>query len=140
MIENIEITRFRGIKSLKLEKVARLTIIGGKNNCSKTSILEALSMLYDNKNPMLFAKISSGRGLNIFPIEPEFVFAPLFNEFDISNPIKINTNKNTKDARNLNISIDKKHINNIQVPNLNFQNNMGIATESLKFEYSKSSS
>ncbi len=140
MIENVEITRFRGIKLLTLEKIARLTIIGGKNNCSKTSILEALSMLYDNKNPMLFAKISAGRGINVYPMETEFVFAPFFNEFEINNSIRIITNKNIKDARTLNISIDKRHINNVQVPNLNFQNNMGIATEALKLEYSKGSS
>lgn len=140
MINKVEITRFRGIQSLKLDDVRMLTVIGGKNNCSKTSILEALSMLYDNKNPIMFAKISAGRGINIISMETDFIFAPFFYQFDMSNPIKIEINKNSKSTnRSLNISIDRKYKSNVQIPNINFQNNFGIATEALKFEYLKDS-
>ena len=45
MIETIHIKNFRGIKELKLENLGQINIIAGKNNSSKSSILEALALL-----------------------------------------------------------------------------------------------
>lgn len=55
IIENIHIETFRGIKELKLEDLAQINILTGKNNSGKTSVLEMLKnfrnfMDWDHQN------------------------------------------------------------------------------------------
>lgn len=50
-ISGIDIQRYRGITSLKLDKLQRINILTGDNNSGKTSVLEVLSIL---KNPGSF--------------------------------------------------------------------------------------
>lgn len=47
----VEIDGFRGLRSLNLEGLGRVNILVGKNNCGKTSVLEALSILCNPQNP-----------------------------------------------------------------------------------------
>lgn len=44
-IKNINITTYRGIKSLQLSDLAPINILTGDNNCGKTSILEVIESL-----------------------------------------------------------------------------------------------
>ena len=39
--EQLKIENFRGIKSLEINDLARINLFVGKNNCGKTSVLEA---------------------------------------------------------------------------------------------------
>ncbi|WP_244409564.1 AAA family ATPase [Methanocaldococcus jannaschii] len=58
MIETIHIKNFRGIRELKLENLGQINIIAGKNNASKSSILEALALFLSAKEGFsLFIKI-----------------------------------------------------------------------------------
>ncbi|NQU21683.1 MAG: AAA family ATPase [Candidatus Nealsonbacteria bacterium] len=50
MISSIEITRFRGIREGKLEDLAPLTVLVGRNGCGKTSVLDAL-LVAGSRNP-----------------------------------------------------------------------------------------
>lgn len=45
-INSICIRNFRGLRNLSCDNLARFTIIGGRNNCGKTSFLEAVEMLF----------------------------------------------------------------------------------------------
>ena len=45
MITNFEINNFRGIRHLTLEELKPITLISGKNNVGKSTILEALFYL-----------------------------------------------------------------------------------------------
>jgi len=47
----IEIDGFRGLRSLNLEGLGRVNILVGRNNCGKTSVLEALAILCQPQNP-----------------------------------------------------------------------------------------
>lgn len=61
-ISGIDIQRYRGITSLKLDKLQRINILTGDNNSGKTSVLEVLSIL---KNPAQFSSwldVSRGDG------------------------------------------------------------------------------
>lgn len=40
--KHIEIHNFRGIESLKINNIKQVNLITGKNNCGKTSVLEAV--------------------------------------------------------------------------------------------------
>lgn len=55
IIENIHIKTFRGLNNLKLEDLAQINILTGKNNSGKTSVLEMLKnfrnfMDWDHQN------------------------------------------------------------------------------------------
>jgi len=53
----VEIDGFRGLRSLNLEGLGRVNILVGQNNCGKTSVLEALSILCQPQNPREWIKI-----------------------------------------------------------------------------------
>ena len=48
IIENIHIKTFRGLNNLKLEDLAQINILTGKNNSGKTSVLEAMVRYIQN--------------------------------------------------------------------------------------------
>jgi AAA15 family ATPase/GTPase len=50
MIETISIRNFRGIDKLNLDNLGQINIIAGKNNSSKSSILEALALFLGAKD------------------------------------------------------------------------------------------
>ncbi|MFM2343505.1 MAG: hypothetical protein RLZZ210_113 [Pseudomonadota bacterium] len=55
MLNSIEINNFKGIKHLKIDKLNKITIIGGKNNCGKTSVLSAIdSFFYSNIDEYIY--------------------------------------------------------------------------------------
>lgn len=45
MIQKLTIENFRGIKELSLDDMKRISILTGKNNVGKSSVLEALFFL-----------------------------------------------------------------------------------------------
>ena len=53
----IEIDGFRGLRSLHLKNLGRVNILVGSNNCGKTSVLEALSVLCQPQNPQEWVRM-----------------------------------------------------------------------------------
>ena len=49
MLTSIELTGFRGFHQLKLEGLSRVNLIVGKNNSGKTSLLEGICHVFENK-------------------------------------------------------------------------------------------
>ncbi|MFI3296900.1 MAG: AAA family ATPase [bacterium] len=101
MIDKLEINNFRGIRSASIEKLARVNIFFGKNNCGKTSLLESLFLLSGMSNPTLSLNINHNREylrLNISDLDINFY------NLDASNPIVIRGYKNDALARELEIT------------------------------------
>ena len=44
MIRNLKLERYRGFDSYELTELSRVNLLVGKNNCGKTSILEAIDL------------------------------------------------------------------------------------------------
>ena len=61
--EQLKIENFRGIKSLEIDDLARVNLFVGRNNCGKTSVLEAAFLLTGMSNPALIPRIENSRGL-----------------------------------------------------------------------------
>ena len=61
MIESIEIKNFRGIHHGKIEGLSQVNLFFGKNNCGKSSLLEALFLVCGQSNPLLPATINAMR-------------------------------------------------------------------------------
>ena len=51
MLERLHIKNFRALRDLEMDELARINLIGGRNNSGKTSLLEALFLLSAAGNP-----------------------------------------------------------------------------------------
>ena len=53
MIKTLKLHRYRGFESYQLTDLARVNLVVGKNNCGKTSILEAVELLMSLGHPLV---------------------------------------------------------------------------------------
>ena len=53
MLTSFTVTNFRNLESVTLERLGRMTLIGGKNGVGKTALLEALWLLAGSDLPEL---------------------------------------------------------------------------------------
>ena len=87
MLTDIRVKNFRGLRSLTLDRLGRITLVGGKNGVGKTALLEAIWMLSGPDLPELSQRINSMRGLPSFG--PESIFHDIFTDYDIESRIRI---------------------------------------------------
>lgn len=64
MFSKIEIDRFRGIRCADIDGFKQINLFFGKNNCGKSSLLEALFLASGPSNPVLPVSINIFRGYN----------------------------------------------------------------------------
>ena len=77
--DKISIKGFRGIKSLEISGLSRVNLFVGKNNSSKTSVLEAVYILCGAYNPNLLINVDNFRGMILD--EPNKLLY-IFNDLD----------------------------------------------------------
>ncbi len=85
--QSLMIENFRGISNLEINDLKKINLLVGRNNCGKTSILEALFLLSGMSNPQLPVNIHNFRNLLLTSDED---FSYMFNNMDFSTPININ--------------------------------------------------
>ncbi len=96
MIKNISIKNFKQFRDLKLDNLTAITIIGGKNNTGKTTLLEALFMFYDRANPEVILRHRHWRGVNLIDLSPSLLWAPIFHAYDMHKEVLISIKENNK--------------------------------------------
>ena len=84
--KSIKIENFRGIKTLEISDLKRVNLLVGRNNCGKTSILEAFFLVSGISVPDLTVKIHNFRGLILTNDED---FSYMFSNLDFSSQIHI---------------------------------------------------
>src|SRR5437016_2296028 len=89
MIEKVELTNFKGFKSLRVKNFSKITLLGGENSVGKSSILEAIFMFFDRGNPEFIVRQFAWRRLGRIHLSTEQMFAPVFNDYSMSNAIVI---------------------------------------------------
>lgn len=62
MIQTLHLQGYRGFKSFSLSNLKRVNLLVGKNNCGKTSILEAMNFLVSKGNPTVLSGSAYRRG------------------------------------------------------------------------------
>jgi AAA15 family ATPase/GTPase len=82
----LEINNFRGINSFIAEDLKDINLFVGKNNSSKTTVLEALFLLLGASNPELVIRINNFRDL-LLTDQDDLRF--IFYNLDYLNPVKI---------------------------------------------------
>ena len=87
MLTDIEVKNFRGFRSLKMNDLARITLVGGRNGVGKTALLEALWIFSGSDLPELGERINFMRGLPSFG--PGSGFHDMFFDYDIDSRIRM---------------------------------------------------
>lgn len=95
MINTLSIENFRGIHRTEIPDLSRINLFFGKNNCGKSSVLEALFVLSNRLNPTLALKINELRHYNNNTLEG---LSSSFYNRDIDTPIHISS-ESTKYGR-----------------------------------------
>ncbi len=106
-LPSLSIKGFRGIRDLDIKRLGHVTLIAGKNNFGKTSILEAVRLLMEDGSPDIIREILQLREENIsWEKEPEgsaFPVSALFYGFpemdEISQPILASTCDGSRQVR-----------------------------------------
>ena len=62
MVKTLALQRFRGFDSYRLTDLANVNLIVGKNNCGKSSVLEAVELIISDGHPAVFAELARRRG------------------------------------------------------------------------------
>ena len=87
MIQNLHVENFRGLESLTMENLGRITLISGKNNIGKSTLLEALFLMMDHSSNDSFMKINGFRGSSVSGIHT--LWETLFYAMDTDRQIII---------------------------------------------------
>lgn len=88
MITSIRFENFRGFQNLSLQGLERITLISGKNNAGKSSILEGIFLAMDHAAPDSFLKVNGFRGLPLV-YDANCLWEPLFFELNTKEKMRI---------------------------------------------------
>ena len=88
MIKDVSFKNFRGFKDLTLSDLRRITLISGKNNAGKSSVLEGVFLAMNYRAPDSFLALNAPRSLPVIS-SPTSLWAPLFHNLDMSREIEI---------------------------------------------------
>lgn len=102
--QSLSIENFRGITNLEITDMKRVNLLVGRNNCGKTSVLEAVFLLSGMSNPQLSVNIHNFRD---FVLTSDEDFSYMFRKLDFTVPISI---RGTIDNRNRALSITPLYI------------------------------
>lgn len=64
MFNSLTIENFKSLNSLKVDNLSRINLFFGKNNCGKTTLLEAIFLLSGISNSELFSRCNTFRSFN----------------------------------------------------------------------------
>ena len=99
MINALTISGFKGFTELELPHLSRITLLGGRNNAGKTSVLEALFTLFDRLNPQMMLRQYAWRNVESLPLDPASVWSPFFTGYDLSRDIRMHAIINGRQER-----------------------------------------
>ncbi len=115
MIKSAHIRHFKGLSELEVNDLARVSLLGGRNNVGKTSLLEALFLYFDRANPEAFIRQYAWRNIPVVSLNPETLWAPMFTMYDMGQDIQINVLDEQEKLSKLTIRLNKNYIRQIAV-------------------------
>jgi AAA15 family ATPase/GTPase len=97
--KSLKISNFRSISDLEANDFRRVNLITGRNNCGKTSFLEAVFLIFGMSNPQLPVAINNFRDL-VLASDEDFSF--IFKDLDFNHSIEVSAGINSH-KRNIKI-------------------------------------
>jgi ABC-type branched-subunit amino acid transport system ATPase component len=98
MFTRVTFQNLRCFKDFTLDNITPLTLISGRNNVGKTTVLEGIFLLFAYRSPDMFFKINGIRGIvpiipspqDVFPrMDPSSLWETLFQDMDMSKRLQI---------------------------------------------------
>lgn len=132
MLESLHIKNYKLFEDLKMDNLARVNLISGKNNVGKTALLEALRLYAGEGESSIMENIIKKRGDDDQLTKEEF--ASLFFNNDFTNTLKIN---NIKIGYKL---LEDNNSSNFQILRYNAKNREDILVREIFNLKSKNSS
>ena len=90
---SLQVTGYRGLKSLEIERLGRVNLVAGRNNSGKTSLLESVFLLAHGGKPEVALNanvLRGGVGIRAGTIDDvRALWQPLFSDLDVSRPVSI---------------------------------------------------
>ena len=93
MYNTLKLNNFRRFKDFSIE-LKPISLIAGKNNTGKTSILESIFLLHDYSNSDVFLKLLGFRGIYMANVFPQTIWEPLFHGMDSAKALIIKMDEN----------------------------------------------
>lgn len=95
MLTHFEVSNYKLFKkAFALKSIPRILLIGGENNCGKSSLLEALFLAFDQLNPAMLLNHLQWRGLP--GVDAKSLFELVYHNFELDKPIKFKYTLNKK--------------------------------------------
>lgn len=119
MIKSIKIENFRCFEKIHLEGLQRINIVVGENGSGKTALFEAMFFLGGLSNEV-YMRLKSWRLMPAVRIGStvetlQEMFGDYFRNFDMSQPIYLETKGSTAETRNVRIFFDKSDVAEIPI-------------------------
>jgi AAA15 family ATPase/GTPase len=130
----LDVENFRSIESLEIEGFKDINLFTGRNNCGKTSVLEALFLISGMSNPSLPISINNFRNL---AINTDNDFNVIFNDLNLNKFIKIQA-KTAEYTRSLSIKPKYDEFKILTEINNANQTNKPASISGLLYEFSDS--
>jgi ABC-type lipoprotein export system ATPase subunit len=90
MYKSLRIQNFRGFQDFEIGPLARINLIGGKNNVGKTALLEAIFLLNNALSQTVDLDLAGARRFRKkFGPSPEGRWLDIFHNFDTQNVVEI---------------------------------------------------
>ena len=116
MITSVSVKNFKGFRDTRIQGLTPVTLIGGRNNAGKSSILEAIFLLYSAYNQRTFNQQFSLRGAGNLYHNTIDDWVTLFYGGNINSVMSINI-QTDRDLYGLEYSIDRSaHAPDISIP------------------------
>ena len=132
VITKLHVKNFRCFKDFILNDITPVTLISGKNNAGKSTLLESIFLLFDYQTPTVFFKLNSFRGNLFANIFPKFLWEHLFYTMDTSNELLVSITFNNKE-RVLRLQRDNK--TNVSTVDLNKPNEIAAPSRRIIESY-----
>lgn len=126
MFKKVEIERFRGIKYASIGELKQVNLFLGKNNCGKSSLLDALFLATGLSNPLLPINVNIMRGYNKTSLKD---LQLNFYNLDSTQPIHICVENEEK--RNIKIRLFENNKKDVSFDT----NNIDIHSNVIEGEY-----
>ncbi|MCC7143820.1 MAG: AAA family ATPase [Candidatus Eisenbacteria bacterium] len=89
LLSRVRIRNFRCFEDLRIDALAHVNLVGGRNNAGKTALLEALFLLAGCHTTQLPTRLNQLRGYITELNNPREVWGWLFRDKDVSRTIRI---------------------------------------------------
>lgn len=89
MIKKLELKNFRGFEEIAIDGFRPITLIAGKNNVGKSSILESLFLYMNRYYSDVFFRVNGMRSVYNYFLEPKLIWEPLFHNYNVLDKMEI---------------------------------------------------